>query len=232
MNHSPSFADSGDRVLVWDLPTRVFHWLLAAAFLMAWITGEAHGWMVAHVVLGYTMLGLIAFRLLWGLIGTRYARFRSFAFGPRAVAAYLGSLLTARPTHYLGHNPAGSWAIYGLLGASLLAGASGWLALQWPDGGWLEEVHEAFSSVLLALVLVHVAGVVLASLRHRENLVRAMVDGRKRGTPSKAAQGALAPVAIVLVIAVIAFWVTAMRGDLPALTQAAATRAQQSEEDD
>jgi len=232
MNDAPPRADTGARVLVWDLPTRIFHWLLAAAFLAAWLTGEAHGWMVAHVVLGYTMLGLVAFRLLWGLIGTRYARFRSFAFGPRAVAAYLGSLLTARPTHYLGHNPAGSWAIYGLLAASLLAGASGWLALQWPDGGWLEDVHEAFASVLLALVLLHVAGVVLASLRQRENLVRAMVDGRKRGATSQAARGPLAPVAIVLVIAVLAFWVAAMRGDLPALTQAAAARAQQSENDD
>jgi cytochrome b len=133
-------------VLVWDLPVRLFHWLLALSFAGAYLTGDSERLRDIHVMLGYTMAGLVAFRLAWGLLGTRYARFASFAYGPRQVLGYLRSLLNRSPQHYLGHNPAGSWAIYGLL----------------------------------ALVLVHIAGVAASSLLHGENLVRAMITGRKR----------------------------------------------------
>lgn len=196
------------RVLVWDLPTRVFHWLLAASFVGAFATAESERLRDVHVVLGYTMLGLIAFRLLWGVIGTRYSRFGSFAFGPRSVLAYLKSLFTRSPQHHLGHNPAGSWAIYALLALTVLAGATGYAAYNDIGGGWMEEVHEAAANALLGVVILHVLGVFASSLIHRENLARAMVSGFKSGNPAEGIRYRHRIVAVALLLAVAGFWMT------------------------
>src|SRR6188508_239575 len=106
---------SNRRILVWDLPLRLFHWLLAASFAGAFVTAGSERWRDIHVMLGYTVLALVAFRIVWGLVGTRHARFESFAYGPSRVIAYLRSLAMRQPDHYTGHNPAGSWAILVLL---------------------------------------------------------------------------------------------------------------------
>lgn len=195
-------------ILVWDLPTRAFHWLLALSFAGAFATAESERLRDVHVILGYTMLGLVAFRLLWGLIGTRYARFSSFTFGPRSVLAYLKSLVTRSPQHHIGHNPAGSWAVYALLALIVLAGATGYAAYNDIGGRWLEEAHEAAANTLLAVVLVHVAGVLVSSLLHRENLVRSMVNGYKAGHPGAGIRYKHRIVAAVLLFAVAGFWVT------------------------
>ncbi len=195
------------RILVWDLPTRAFHWLLAISFTGAFLTTESERWRDVHVMLGYTALGLIAFRVLWGLAGTRYARFAAFAFGPRRVLGYLGSIVRDAPEHHLGHNPAGSWAIYALLALGIAAGATGYLAFNDFGGEWLAEAHEAMANAMLAVVMVHIAGVAVSSLLHRENLVRAMLDGRKRGEPRQAISGPRTAIGIALVAAVITFWV-------------------------
>lgn len=175
-----------NKILVWDLPTRVFHWLLAASFIGAFLTAESEYWRDIHIALGYTVVGLIGFRLVWGLVGSRYARFSSFAFGPSKVVAYLKSLLGGSPRRYVGHNPAGSWVIYGLLLLGLVTGASGFATYNELGGEWLEELHEGAANAMLALVGVHVAGVLVSSLLHRENLVRSMIDGYKWGEPGQA----------------------------------------------
>ena len=167
------------RVFVWDLPVRLFHWSLALSFAGAFITAESERYRDVHVVLGYTVLGLVAFRLLWAFVGTRYARLSSFAFGPRAVIAYVKSLLAFRPLHYIGHNPAGSWVIYLLVLLGLVTGASGYATYNDIGGEWLEDLHEAVANAMLLLVFVHVAGVIVSSLLHRENLVKAMLTGYK-----------------------------------------------------
>ena len=195
------------KILVWDLPTRAFHWLLALSFAGAFLTAESERYRDVHVTLGYTMLGLVAFRLVWGLIGTRYARFRSFAFGPRSVLTYLKSLLTRSPHHYIGHNPAGSWAIYALLALIVLAGASGYATYEDIGGHGMEEVHEAFSNLLLAAVAAHVAGVAVSSLVHGENLVRAMVTGYKSGLPAQGVRYRHRAIGAALVAAVAVFWI-------------------------
>ena len=174
------------RILVWDIAVRGFHWLLALSFLGALLTSESERYRDVHVMLGYTMLGLIAFRLVWALVGTRYARIASFAFGPRQVAGYLKSLLSGRPQHYVGHNPAGSWAIYALVGLTLLAGATGYAAFNDFGGHWMEELHEGAANLLIGAVVVHLAGVAVSSLLHRENLVRSMITGYKK-VPDEAA---------------------------------------------
>ncbi len=210
------------KILVWDLPTRAFHWMLALSFTGAFITSESERLRSVHVTLGYTVLGLIVFRLLWGLVGTRYARFASFAFGPRRVLAYLGSILRGGPEHHVGHNPAGSWAIYALLTLGLAAGASGMLAYNDIGGEWLEEAHAGLAGAMLVLVSIHLAGVAVSSLIHRENLARAMLDGRKRGKAQQAARGPRTAVAVALVAAVLAFWIGQATDKAPAAVRIAA----------
>ena len=168
------------RVFVWDVPVRVFHWLLAAAFAGALLTAESERLRVTHVRLGYAIAGLVLFRIVWGFAGSRYARFSSFVTGPSAVWRYLRAVPTARPEHHVGHNPAGAAVILALLGLALTTGLTGWLGYEELAGEWVTEAHELAAYAMLALVGVHVAGVLLASLRHRENLVAAMVTGWKR----------------------------------------------------
>jgi cytochrome b len=169
------------RILVWDIPTRIFHWLLAGSFIGAFLTAESEMYRDVHVALGYLLLALIGFRVFWGLVGTRYAQFRSFLFGPKRVLAYLMSLLRGSPQHYVGHNPAGSWVIYGLLLLGVLSGVTGYATYNEIGGDLFEELHEVLSNSMLVLVAVHVAGVLVSSLLHRENLVRSMITGYKPG---------------------------------------------------
>lgn len=194
------------RILVWDIPTRVFHWLLAGSFAGAFLTAESETWRDLHVLLGYTVVGLIGFRILWGLVGTRYARFRAFTFRPSQVVAYLKSLLSRSPQHYVGHNPAGSWVIYGLLLLGLVTGVSGYATYNEIGGEWLEELHEGAANSMLALVGVHIAGVLVSSLLHRENLVRSMISGYKTGEPGQGLRRAHWLVGAGLLAGAVAFW--------------------------
>ena len=118
--------------------------------------------------------------VVWGIVGTRYARFASFAFGHRAVLRYLRSVATLQSVRYIGHTPAGSWAIWLMLGFGLAVSATGYGA-HTREAEWLEDTHGALAWALLAVVVVHVLGVALSSVLHRENLVLAMLSGRKRG---------------------------------------------------
>lgn len=199
---------SGGKVLVWDLPVRVFHWLLAASFAGAWLTAEQEGWRLLHVTLGCTVLALAVLRLVWGIVGSRHARFAAFVRGPRAVASYLGGLARGKPQHYLGHNPAGGLAIVALLALAITAAATG-LATYTLGDAW-EEVHETLANLMLGLVGVHVAAVVVSCWLHRENLVAAMFTGRKRGVSgSGSGSGSTRPwrvLGIALLAAVLGFW--------------------------
>jgi len=200
------------RILVWDMPVRVFHWLMVLSFAGAWLTAESERLRLLHVTLGLTMAGLVAWRIVWGLIGTRHARFASFVRGPRAALRYLGSMLRGRPEQHAGHNPAGALAIVALIALAVVVTASGWARYQGWGGPWLEEGHEAAATLMLILVGVHVAGVALGSRLHRENLVRAMVTGRKNGTPSEGIRRAWGGVAALMLAAVLGFWWTQWQG--------------------
>jgi len=194
------------KVLVWDAPVRVFHWLMVLSFAGAYLTAESERWRLVHVTLGYTMAGLVAFRVVWGFVGTRHARFASFVRGPAAVVRYLRGLVSGRSEEAAGHNPAGALAIVALLGLTAVVAASGWATYNDVGGGWLEELHEGAANVMLAIVGVHVAGVLLASWLHRDNLIGAMVTGRKRARPEDAVRSAWRGVAVLVLAAVLAFW--------------------------
>ena len=168
------------RVLVWDIPTRIFHWSLVGCFLIAYLTSESERWQLWHVTAGYAFGVLLLFRLVWGVVGTRYARFGNFVQGLKQTMRYLGSLLTRHPQHYVGHNPAGAWAIIGMIGLGLLAVLTGWASFS-DYGDWFGELHEGIVNVLILVIAIHIGGVIVSSFLHRENLVRSMLNGHKQG---------------------------------------------------
>jgi cytochrome b len=169
------------RQLVWDLPTRVFHWALAISFAGAYLLSEQDGARSFHVMFGYTVAGLVAFRLLWGFVGSRHSRFSDFAFSPAAALRYLRDLARGRARDYEGHNPAGSWAIYALLALAGATAVTGWLHYNAGGGERFEEVHELLANAWLVMVVIHVAGVIVGSVAHRRNLVATMITGRRAG---------------------------------------------------
>jgi cytochrome b len=179
------------RPRVWDLPVRITHVLLITCVAGAWLTREAR-LADLHAVFGYCALGLVTFRVTWGFVASGHARFASFAYGPHAVLQYLRDALRGAPRHFTGHNPAGGWSVFGLLALVGAASISGVLTLggihgDGPVPGMLgfaaadamRELHEWLAWAVLILALLHVCGVAWGSRVHRENLVGAMITGRK-----------------------------------------------------
>jgi cytochrome b len=181
-------------VRVWDPLVRLFHWSLAGAFTIAFVSED--DLLAVHVWAGYLILGLILIRVLWGFVGPRHARWSDFVKEPTEIFTYLKAALRSRAARYLGHNPAGGAMVVALMlslsvtsltglavyGAEELSGPMAPL-LSGLSEGWahaLEDIHELMANLTLILVLVHLAGVAIASLEHRENLVRAMITGLKR----------------------------------------------------
>ena len=212
------------RIRVWDAPVRVFHWLMVLSFAGAWLTAESERWLLVHVTLGYTMAGLVAFRLLWGVAGTRHARFGDFVRGPAAVARYVRSLLRGRPERHAGHNPAGGWAILALLALAALTALLGWATLEQVGGKWMEEAHEAVAGLMLGIVAVHIGGVLLSSWLQRENLVRAMITDRKNGDAADGIRKGARVVAVLLLAAVLGFWLLQWQQPTDGLQAQAAAR--------
>ncbi len=167
-------------IKVWDIAVRVFHWSLVVGVTVAWLTTE--GMAKTHIAVGYVVLSLIAFRLIWGLIGPHYARFSQFLVSPSKAIAYLRDIRQGREARYVGHNPAGSAMILVLLASLIGTGVTGWMSTTDAYWGieWVSNLHEALATLTLILIFLHVAGVILASLRHDENLPKAMITGRKR----------------------------------------------------
>ena len=191
-------------VPVWDIAVRIFHWSLVVGFAVAYLTED--DFELLHVYAGYLVLGLICFRVIWGLIGTRHARFSDFVCGKKTIMLYLKSMLAGKPRHYLGHNPAGGLMILVMLVGLFMLSYSG-LKTYAEDGkgplahteislvatafahdshhrsvrgGFWEDIHESLANITLLLVFIHLVGVAVSSLAHRENLVRAMVSGKKQ----------------------------------------------------
>jgi cytochrome b len=182
------------RIKVWDLPVRLFHWTLVTCFIVTFITEDDV--LDLHVLAGYIIAGLLVFRLIWGFIGSRYARFSDFVKSRAEVMAYLKQVLRFRAANYTGHNPAGGMMVIALLislaittltgfavyGAEEMSGPFVGLMSSLPQfmGKVFEELHEFFANFTLLLVLIHVSGVIVTSIQHRENLVKAMINGYKR----------------------------------------------------
>ena len=182
--------NSQDKIKVWDLPLRIFHWLLVAGFFIAYLTED--DLLDVHVWAGYLVFGLLIFRLIWGFIGNDYARFSNFLCSPLQSFKYIKEVAAFRAKRYLGHNPAGAAMIVFLLLSLLMTTFSGFAVYGADQGAgpfagigpqheelW-EEVHEFFANFTLFLVAIHVLGVVVESILHKESLVKAMLTGYKK----------------------------------------------------
>jgi cytochrome b len=199
--HSNLEEQENPRIKVWDICVRIFHWSLVLFYTIAYISEDIE---LIHVYAGYVVLGLILFRVLWGLIGTKYARFKNFIFSKKVAFVYLKSLFTKQPKYYIGHNPIAGWMILALLITIFLVAWTG--LLLYADAGkgplaeanvelisgayadddgeqsesiW-EDIHEGLASLTLLLICVHIAGVLLSSMIHGENLIRSMITGYKK----------------------------------------------------
>ena len=165
---------------VWDPLVRILHWAQLASVAMAWLTHKGGGaW---HECAGYASLLLIALRIAWGWAGSRYAHFGQFVRSPGVTLYYARQLLARNEPRYIGHNPLGGWMILLMITNLVLVGFSGWLYTTdayWGEQ-WLESAHNALAWSLVVLIAMHLAGVAVTSYRHAENLVGAMLHGRKR----------------------------------------------------
>lgn len=178
-------------VKAWDPLIRIFHWSLVFFFLLAFIAED--DWLTLHVQAGYAVSFLIGFRLLWGIVGTRTARFLRFVKSPHVVMSHLKGMLSLKPSHYLGHNPVAAAMVIVLLLSISLVCFSGLVVIasegQGPlantlfaswRGEFMEEIHEFLANFTVLLIVAHVSGVVFSSFLEGENLAKAMINGRKK----------------------------------------------------
>lgn len=192
-------------IRVWDWPVRVFHWSLALCVFIAYVTGESERYSLLHQTLGYAAAGLLAFRLAWGVVGTRYAKFSQFVRGPQAVWAYVKSIRQGQAQQHVGHNPVGGVAVLLLMGLVATTAFTGWLIASGDAPGWQEELHELMANTLMLVVAVHVLGVVLSSRLHHENLVAAMWTGWKKGRAHEGIARTWWSLGVLLLLALLAF---------------------------
>jgi len=187
-------SNNENSVKVWDPFVRIFHWVLVLSFFIAYLTEE--DFLTIHSFAGYTVLILLVLRIVWGVIGTRHARFSDFTYSPQTIKAFIKDTLNLKAKRYLGHNPAGGAMILFMIVSLLITTLTGlavygleeqagplasWFTQKesfW--GEFFEEVHELFSNFTLLLIFIHIAGVIVESFIHKENLVKSMVDGMKR----------------------------------------------------
>jgi cytochrome b len=198
--------DSSHKVLIWDLPVRLIHWLLVICFFGAYITAEIDELKIIHFTLGYTLAALIVIRIAWGFIGTTHAKFSNFIRHPKAAISYLRSMIRREHPTDVGHNPAGALAIVALLSLGLLVSLSGWSTLHEMVGEWAEEVHEVLANFMLVIVVVHIVAVVGGSFLQKENLVKAMITGKKTALDKDTIPESKSLLAIALLLAVLSFW--------------------------
>lgn len=169
------------RIKVWDALVRTLHWLLVAAVALSWLSAVIFGWTDVHQPAGYVALAIVLLRTVWGFTGTRYARFRQFVRPASVLIDYARRLKTGAAPRYIGHNPLGGWMILALLGTVVFTSMTGWLFTTDTFWGirWVKILHETCAWLLLGLAAIHVGGVLVTSILHRENLVTAMITGRK-----------------------------------------------------
>ena len=206
-------------ILVWDMPTRIFHWLLVICFAAAWLTSESERLQMIHYAFGYSACALILFRLVWGLIGTKYARFSQFIKGPQEIISHLKGMLRSHQETTPGHNPAGGIVMLMLMAFVLLIGLTGYWSVKEFLGDLMSEAHEVLASFALALVIIHIVSAVLMSILQKENLVRAMVTGKKQGLPEQAIRFPQYFIGLLLVLGWAYCFYAVLSGALPGLTQ-------------
>jgi cytochrome b len=193
--------------LIWDLPTRIFHWLLTAGFIaaaaIAFLTEGRSRLFPYHAVIGLVLALMVVLRVIWGFIGTRHARFASFLFAPRAFMVYLKEAFVGGGTRHIGQNPGSAYAIFAMLALMLGISVTGVMLSRGKVA--FKEAHEVMSFAMIAVVSIHVLGVIFHTIRHRENITLSLVTGRKACEPAQAIASAC-PIAAAVFIALLGMW--------------------------
>jgi cytochrome b len=171
------------RNLVYDFPTRLFHWIFAGLFLTAFgiskLLDDESRWFNYHSLAGLTLGFLVLLRVLWGFTGTKHARFSNFALNPKDLFGYVKGMLMGNKSRWAGHNPASSWAGIGMMLMAIGLAITGFLMTSGSNKEFFEDFHEFFANAFMILVLLHVLGIILHTIRHREIIGLSMIDGRK-----------------------------------------------------
>jgi cytochrome b len=214
-----NMSNQKQSVLVWDFPVRVFHWLLVISFAGAWLTSESDAQQMIHYAFGYSACALVLFRIVWGIVGTRYARFAQFIKGPTETIHHIKALLTGRHPSELGHNPAGALVMIALMLLVLLIGLTGYLSVKEFLGDFMSEAHEVTANLAIWLVIIHIVAAVVMSFLQRENLIKSMVTGKKQGTPGQAIRYPMYVFGVGLAFAWVYFFYLVFSGTLPMLTR-------------
>jgi cytochrome b len=196
------------RLLIWDVPTRLFHWLLAAGFLAAafisLVLGDESPLFPWHAILGLTIGVMLAMRLLWGFVGTKYARFGSFAFGPAALTEYAKGALRGGGKRYVGHNPGSAYAVYAMLALLVGLAVTGFMLGRGNES--VKDTHELLAYGMLAVVGLHIAGIAFHTLRHRENIAASMIHGHRPGVEGEVGIRSARPLVGLLFLGVTGAW--------------------------
>jgi cytochrome b len=206
-------------ILVWDFPVRIFHWLLVLSFAGAWLTSESEAQQLIHYAFGYSACAIILFRIVWGIVGTRYARFIQFIKGPTETWQHIKSLLVGKQPPSPGHNPAGALAMISLMILILLVGLTGYWIVKDVLGELMSGAHEAISNLAFGIALLHIAAAVIMSFLQKENLVKSMFTGIKQGVPEQAIRYPMVLIGIGLAFAYVYCFYLVVSGSLPSLTQ-------------
>lgn len=172
-----------NKVKVYDLPTRLFHWLFAIFFISAFFIAKTYdddsSLYPYHMMIGLSLVFIVLLRVIWGVFGSQYARFSSFSLHPVKLFGYFKDMLSSNTQRHLGHNPASSWAALLMMGLALGLGFTGYMMTRGRENHFYEEIHELMANAFIIVVVIHVAGVILHSLRHRDGLATSMMDGQK-----------------------------------------------------
>ncbi|OHC62463.1 MAG: hypothetical protein A2040_01040 [Rhodocyclales bacterium GWA2_65_19] len=194
------------QVLVYDLPTRLFHWLFAGFFITAFavanLIDDDSARFSLHMLAGLGMVFVIVLRLLWSFVGTRHARLTDLALNPAQLIAYFKGMFSGSGRRWIGHNPASSWAAVAMVGLALGLGVTGYLMATGAESGTLEEAHELMANAFLVVVLLHLGGIAVHVLRHRDHLQTTMVTGRKQALTGEQEAVRAVPVAGLAFVAV------------------------------
>lgn len=172
-----------NKKLVYDVPTRLFHWIFAALFLTSFVIAKTieddTSLFTYHMISGLVLAFWVLLRIIWGFVGTKHARFSGFSLNPLDAISYFKGILTGDKRRWAGHNPASSWAGLIMMGLALGLAITGYLMTSGPNKEDFEDIHELFANGFIVVVVLHVAGIVLHTLRHREMIGLSMIDGKK-----------------------------------------------------
>lgn len=197
--------------LVYDLPTRLFHWLFTGLFIVAFfiakvIDDESYVYSY-HMLAGITLSFVVLLRILWGFVGTKNARFANFPLSYSALFSYFQSLLRGDKKKWSGHNPASSWAALIMLALALALGVTGYLMTSGPNKETYEDIHEIFANAFVLVVIAHIAGLILHTLRHKDGVGFSMLDGKKQDVPETDVITSSRPVLGLLLLAIVTSFV-------------------------